>query len=176
MSIRAFTNAHKDRFASNHERPPVITANYASLATTRKFFESNYLAQPVHPALNTTPILTVMALAVEDQGGFRAERRPSKTWGAQNPARALSGWRVQVAISAYLSGVSRACASQTILVSRLARRPRRRREASSDSVRRNISRICCAAWSASISPGRSARAEFDGFGWGTRCQGWEWAC
>jgi hypothetical protein len=62
-------------------------------------------------------------------------------------------------ISAYLSGVSRVRASQTILVSRLARRPRRRREAPSGSVRRNISRTCCAAWSASTSPGRSVRAD-----------------
>ena len=76
-------------------------------------------------------------------------------------------------ISAYLSGVLRVCASQTILVSRLARRSRRRREAPSGNVRRNISRMCCVAWSASTSPGRSARLEFDCFGWGARCRGWE---
>ena len=65
--------------------------------------------------------------SVQRSGAFRCRLCPSRAFNRL--------------ISAYLSGVSRVCASRTILVSRLARRPRRRREAPSGNVRRNISRV-----------------------------------
>jgi hypothetical protein len=111
------------------------------------------------------------------EGAFIDSDLPEPDFRAVSPQpELLTSGAFNRPISAYLSGVSRVRASQTILVSRLARRFRRRREAPSGNVRRNISRTCCAAWSASTSPGRSARLEFDCFGWGTRCRGWERAC